>query len=170
MPVTNTSDNREFQSTTVDEADKKFDQLAQLEIRIKARRASAEKRIADIKAKAEADTEADQTEYKELAEWLDKYILANKNRFLKPRMRKTAFGRYGLRTAKKLTITDEQAVIDSARKNELDDIIEMKYRINKKAVEQAIADGKDIDGAKIVSGDLAGFTVDKKLLDAALTQ
>ena len=39
MTVTRTSDNREFQSATVAEADKKFEQLAQLEITIKAKKA-----------------------------------------------------------------------------------------------------------------------------------
>ncbi|MCF6174845.1 MAG: host-nuclease inhibitor Gam family protein [Victivallaceae bacterium] len=167
MPVTRTSDNREYESTTVSEADKKFNRLAKLEIDIKAKKAAAEKRIATIKAKLESETDAAVSEYKELAEWLDAYILANKGRFAKPRMRPTAFGKYGLRKATKLSITDEQLVIKQSDALGMA-LYEKKYKILKKAVESAISEGKNIAGAKIISGDIAGFTVDKKLLDAAI--
>ncbi|MDD5697997.1 MAG: host-nuclease inhibitor Gam family protein [Victivallaceae bacterium] len=168
MTVTRISDNREFESATVAEADKKFEELARLEIGIKAKKALAEKRIAEIKAKLAADIDGAVEDYNELINWLNSYILANKGRFVKPRMRKTEFGKYGLRTASKLHINDEQALIASARENELDDIIELKYRIDKKAVEKHIAEGLEIDGAQIITGDVAGFSVSKELLDAEL--
>ena len=167
MTVTRTSDNREFQSATVAEADKKFEQLAQLEITIKAKKAAAEKKIAAIKAKLIADTETAQDEYNKLVKWLDAYILASKGRFIKPRMRKTEFGKYGLRTVTNLHVSDKQQVIESSDRLELA-LYETKRSIIKKAVERALVDGKDISGAVMISGDVAGFKVSKELLEAEL--
>ena len=167
MTVTRTSDNREFQAATVAEADNKFKQLARLEIAIKAKKATAEKRIAAIKAKLIEETEAASDAYNELVKWIDAYILANKGRFVKPRMRKTEFGKYGLRTVTNLHISDEQAVIESSDRLDLA-LYETKRTVTKKAVERALADGKDISGAKMISGDVAGFRVSKELLDAEL--
>ena len=167
MKVTRTSDNREFQSATVAEADKKFEQLAQLEIGIKAKKAAAEQKIAGIKSKLIVVTETAVDEYNELIKWIDAYILANKGRFVKPRMRKTEFGKYGLRTVANLHISDEQGVIESSDRLDLA-LYETKRSIIKKAVERALADGKDISGAKIISGDVAGFKVSKELLEAEL--
>jgi phage host-nuclease inhibitor protein Gam len=167
MAVTRISDNREFESATVAEADKKFEELAHLEIGIKAKKAMAEKKIADIKSKLAAQVDDVVDEYNELLKWLNGYILANKDRFAKPRMRKTEFGKYGLRTATKLNISDEQKVIESSDRLGLA-LYETKKSIIKKAVERAIADGKKISGAKIISGDIAGFNVSKELLEAEL--
>ena len=167
MTVTRTSDNREFQAATVAEADKKFEQLAQLEIGVKAKKAAAEKKIAAVKTKLIASTEAAADEYNELIKWLDAYILANKERFIKPRMRKTEFGKYGLRTVTNLHVSDEQQVIETSDRLSLA-LYETKRNIIKKAVERALADGLDVEGAKMISGDVAGFRVSKELLEAEL--
>ena len=45
MSVTRISDNREFEAATVADADKKFEELARLEIGIKAKKALAEKGV-----------------------------------------------------------------------------------------------------------------------------
>lgn len=167
MTVTRISDYREFQSASVADADKKFEQLALLEIGIKAKKAAAEKRIAAIKTKLIADTETALDDFNELMKWINSYILANKKRFIKPRMRKTEFGKYGLRTATKLHISDEQLVIESSDRLKLA-LYETKHSIIKKAVERALMDGKAVSGADIISGDVAGFKVSKELLDAEL--
>ena len=167
MAVTRISDNREFESATVAEADKNFEELARLEIGIKAKKAAAEKRIAEIKAKLAADIESSVDEYNEKADWLNRYILANKGRFAKPRMRKTEFGKYGLRTATKLKIQDANLVIKYAEGAELP-LFTVKKSVDKKEVEKHIAEGHVVPGAKIVSGDIAGFSVSKALLDAEL--
>jgi len=167
MTVTHTSDNREFQAATVAEADRKFEQLAMRDIRINAKKAAAEKKIAGIKAKLAADIETDQDEYNELLEWLDGYILANKGRFVKPRQRKTEFGKYGLRTATKLKIQDSALVIQYAEGAKLPLFI-VKKTVDKKEVEKHIAEGHTVPGAKMISGDIASFKVSKELLEAEL--
>jgi Bacteriophage Mu Gam like protein len=167
MTVTRTSDNREFQSATVTEADKKFEQLAQLEIAIKAKKAVAEKRIADVKSKLIVVTEAAVDEYNGLIKWIDAYILANKKRFIKPRQRRTEFGKYGLRTATKLHIQDADKVIQYAEGAKLP-LFTVKKIVDKKQVEKHLAEGHTVPGAKMISGDVAGFKVSKELLEAEL--
>jgi len=165
--TTQLSDNREFESTSVSEADANFARIAWLEINIKSKQAKAEKRVADIKAKLDAETCDNIDEFNELAKWLDKYILANKERFQKPRMRVTEYGKYGLGKATKLTIKDEVEVITFADEKDLP-LYSVTKKVDKKAVAKAICDGEDIPGCKIVSGDISKFNVDKKLLDAAI--
>ena len=167
MPITRISDNREFESASVEEADKKFKQLALLEIGIKLKKLMTDKKIAALKSKLVDDLEEVTEDYGKLKDWLNRYILANKGRFAKPRMRKTEFGKYGLRTATSLQISDEQKVIESSDKLGLA-LYETKKAIAKKAVERAIAEGKEIKGAKIISGDVVGFNVSKELLEAKL--
>lgn len=167
MTVTRTSDNREFQSATVADADKHFEVLAQLEIGIKAKKAAAEKKIAAIKVKLIAETEAAVDEYNEQMGWINSYILANKERFIKPRQRKTEFGKYGLRTATKLHIQDADKVIQYAEGAELP-LFTVKKTVDKKQVEKHLAEGHTVPGAKMISGDIAGFKVSKELLEAEL--
>lgn len=165
--VTRLSDARELQSTTVSEADEKFARLARLEINIKAARAQAEKKIAAIKADLQDKTESSQEEYAELVEWLEGYINANKGRFINPRQRKTGWGKYGLRTASQLKIIDADAVIRFAELVELP-LFTVKKIVDKKEVEKAMGSGAEVPGAKIISGDIASFAVDKALLDKEL--
>lgn len=160
------ADTRTAQNMTVEQADELFAQLAQADIRVKKAQAAAEKKIADIKEKCLAETQDDAETVKELAEELARYILENKNRFAKPRQRRTPFGKYGLRTATKLVIYDEQAAIDIAAGHQAD-ITSTKVTIDRKLVELAMADGVDFrDSAKMVSGDIATYDVDRKLLKA----
>ena len=103
---------------------------------------------------------------KELADRLSRYILAHRERFQKPRQRQTPFGKYGLRTATKLQVPDEAALIAFARENGLD-ILDTKTTVNKTATQKAIAEGEDLGGlAQVVSGDVASYDVDRKLLKA----
>lgn len=165
--TTHLSDNREFESATVAEGDAKFDRLAALEIAIKARAARAEKRVADIKTKLEADNADAIEEYNELAEWLNSYITTNKERFKKPKMRKTTFGKYGLGKGTKLTVKSEDDVIAHADQKGLI-LYTTKKKIDKKAIKKAISDGEKIPGCKLISGDIAKFAVDKILLNAEI--
>lgn len=167
MAVTRIDDKREFQAVTVAEADKSFAELARLEIGIKAKKAAAEKKIVAVKANLAADIEDSVEEYNEMLKWLSKYIEANKDRFVKPRMRKTEFGKYGLRTATKLHIQDSTLVIEYAEGAELP-LFTVKKTVDKKQVEKHIAEGHTVPGARIISGDVAGFSVSKELLEAEL--
>ncbi len=162
MPIIN--DNRRIEGTSVAEADELFAQLAQLEISIRKKQAAADKRIADIKAALEDDTANDRAALKILVNELSIYITSHKDRFVKPRKRKTPWGTYGLRTATKLEVLSEEALMAISDKFGLD-LYKVTSSIDKKQVEKAIADGFDLNGAAaIISGDLATYDIAKALL------
>ncbi len=167
--TTRLSDNRKYSSMTVAEADAMFQRLAMLEINIKRSAAAADKKIAEIKEKHANETDSARREYNDLCKELDGYILANKDRFIKPRQRQTEFGKYGLRTATALKITDEDAVVRSSDELKLA-LYSTKKTVDKKAVEKALSDGMKISGAVIESGDIASFSVEKKLMDAEIKE
>lgn len=163
--TTTIQDTRATDMMTVEQADELFSRLAQLEISIRKRLAAAEKRIADIKQAAEEDVMADRAELKLLVDQLSIYVITHKDRFQKPRKRKTNWGNYGLRTATKLEILDETALKDISDDEGLD-LYRITTSIDKKQVEKAIADGFDLKGtARLVSGDLASYDIDKSLLN-----
>ena len=162
MPII--TDNRRIDGASVAEADELFAQLAQLEISIRKKQAAADKRIADIKAALEDDTAADRAALKILVDELSIYITSHKDRFVKPRKRKTPWGTYGLRTATKLEVLSEEALMAISDKFGLD-LYKTSTAIDKKQVEKAISDGFDLNGAAaIISGDLATYDIDKALL------
>lgn len=162
--TTRLSDNREAQAMTVAEADQMFARIAVLSAQITRSAAMTDKQIADLKASHEQRTAIAQDELNELTACLNDYITSNKARFLKPRQRKTAFGKYGLRTVSETRIIDPEAVIAYSDGHELA-LYDVKRTVNKKAVEKQIADGETIPGAKILTGDVASFTVAKDVLD-----
>jgi len=169
MTTTRLADGREYQQMAPDEADALFARIAVLEAGIKRSAAETEKKIADLKAAHENRIAADAEEYGELAEQLSAYIQAHPERFLKPRQRKTPFGRYGLRTVADVRIIDEQFVMAFSDERRLG-LYTVTRKIDKPAVGKAIAEFGEVPGAKIVSGDIASFTVDKSVLDRPVRQ
>lgn len=158
------NDTRSVDAMTVEEADGLFADIASLEISIRKRLSQAEKRIADIKAAAEADVADDKAALKLLADKLALYVVTHKERFAKPRKRKTNWGSYGLRTATKLEILSEEEVIRISDDLGLD-LYKLSTSIDKKQVEKAIADGHDLaSAARIVTGDIASYDIEKSLL------
>ena len=164
--ATRLADPREIDAMTADQADELFAELAQAQIRAWKIQAAAEKKIADIKAKCQDDAAEDLKAVKDREARLTSYILAHRERFARPRQRQTPYGKYGLRTATKLEVADEDALIDLSNENGLG-LTAVAVKIDKAAVSRAIADGIDLKGlAQIVSGDTASYDVDKKLLNS----
>ena len=159
------NDTRNIDMLTVEQADELFANVAKLEISIRKRVAAAEKRIADIKQAMEEDVREDKAALKHLVEQLSMYIVTHRDRFVQPRKRKTNWGAYGLRTATKLEVLDETALIAISDDEGLD-LYRITTSIDKKMVEKAIADGADLKGtARLVSGDIASYDIDKSLLN-----
>ena len=152
---------------TEGEADALFRRIAVLEARLAAKAAAADKKIAEIKAKTAEDTAAEKQEYDDLAAELSAYIGLHPERFTRPRMRQTEAGKYGLRKATKLEIEDEENVFAFSDLHGLS-LYETRRAIDKKAVAAALADGFRVNGAKVITGDLAGFSVDKSVYENLL--
>ena len=109
MTTKRLEDTRIYQTMTVEDADRLFGELAVLEVRILSKTAAADKKITEIKEKVAADTAADEAVLNRKRVELQEYIKAHPERFAKPRMRKTEFGKYGLRNADKIAVEDEDA-------------------------------------------------------------
>ena len=165
MTITRTSDMREFQSATFEEGDKHFEKGVKAKFRMDARKAQAEKKISEIKSKLLQDNEEDEGIFSRAMQWVTNFVLSNKFRFIKPRMRKTEFGKYGVRgNPPKVIIVDPEAIIASS-----DELGLQLYKTEKTvlldAVKEAIAQGHPVKGAKVISGDTVGFSIDKHFLE-----
>jgi len=162
--ATQIADPRASAAMTAEQADALFAELAQADIRVKKAQAAAERRISEIKEKCLADTAEDQERVRSLAASLAEYILAHRDRFQKPRQRKTEYGKYGLRTSTCTDILDEDALRAISDERGLG-LYRVEAKIDKKAVEKALADGEDLgDAARVVSGDVASYDVSRDLL------
>ena len=164
MATVKLSDDREYQQMTPEQADALFASLAVLDAGLRRAAAETDKKIADLKKSFEARTADDAGECKALAERLKAYIAAHRERFIRPRQRKTPFGQYGLRTVTDTRIIDEQFVMAFSDERQLG-LYSVTRKIDKTAVGRAIEQYGEVPGAKIVSGDVAGYTVSKSVLD-----
>jgi len=162
--TTRINDNRAALAMSVEEADALFQELAERTIEATAIAARYEKRLAAIKAEAAEAREQSAKIIQPLEGQLEDYINAHPERFQKPRMRKTEFGQYGLRTVTNLQVFDEAGCIASVKAQQLPAIV-VTEKLDKKAVEKAISDGYDITGAEIRSGEIIKYVVKKELLD-----
>lgn len=158
------SDNRKYQAMTEADADALFRELAMLETRLLAKAAAVEKKISDLKAKLAEETAEDNALLEQLRERLTAYIESNPERFASPRQRKTDFGKYGLRTASKLVISDGDAVVNFSDSEGLD-LYELVKNPVKERITAAIRDGYAVPGARVFSGDLATYSVDRKAVE-----
>ena len=160
MVMKRLEDTRIYQAMTVEDGDRLFGELAVLEVRILAKTSSADKRIAEIKQKTAEDTAELESLLARKQEELKEYIKAHPERFEKPRMRKTEFGKYGLRSADKIAVEDEEAVIRYADDMGLD-----LYKTTKKVVaekiKEALAEGKNVPGIRKITGEVASYNVDR---------
>lgn len=160
------NDNRTALAMTADEADQIFQQIAEITVAATAEAAKAEKQITAIKTKA-ADVRADfQKLLAPLEAQLQDYINAHPERFVKPRMRKTEFGQYGLRSVTNLEVIDEAAALMSCKAQGIQAIV-VTEKLNKKAVEKAISDGLTVTGCEMRSGEIVKYDVKKELIDRA---
>ena len=158
------SDNRSYRAMTVDQADQLFQKIALLTVSLNRIKAVYEKKIAELKAAADRETVQPETELKNLEDELTKYILANPERFIKPRQHVTEYGKYGMRLAAGLEITDEEAVKNSVRLQNIPALVVVE-KLDKKALEKAISEGFKLDGCEMRRGEIASYTVAKALLE-----
>lgn len=161
MVMKRLEDTRIYQAMTIEDGDRLFGELAVLEVRILAKTSSADKRIAEIKQKTAEDTAELESLLARKQEELKEYIKAHPERFEKPRMRKTEFGKYGLRSAEKIVVDDPEAVIRYADDMGLEDLYEVQRKVTAGKVKDALAAGVKVPGVRKISGEVASYTVDR---------
>ena len=164
MSAQRLSDNRAMRAMTVQQADAVFRDIALLTVKIEKIKAGYEKRIAELKAAGERETEGLDAELREKVSVLTAYINANPERFIKPRQHQTDYGKYGFRSATKLEVIDEEAIKLSVKAQGIPALVVIE-KLDKKALEKAISDGQTVDGCELRRGEIASYTVAKALLE-----
>jgi len=168
MPTVLT-DNRAAAAMTVADADHLFGLIARDEIDAARLAAQYEKRIAAIKADAEAVLAPVKARIADRAAILAAYIEAHKDdRFVKPRNRKTSFGTYGIRAVSNVEVIDLQLLLAVLTARALNDCYEINTKIVKSAIGKQLEAGVELGGAEIRTGVRAEYKVDKKLIDEAV--
>ena len=157
-------DNRNYKAMTVEQADDLFREIALITVRINRVKANFEKKIADLKAAAKLTLGPDETELERLSQELRNYIQCNPERFIRPRQHLTDYGKYGVRTAVKLEIMDEERVKAEVRRQDIPALTLIEH-LDRKALEKAISEGKTIAGCELRKGEIASYTVSKALLE-----
>ncbi len=162
------NDNRKYKAMTADEADALFAEIARIELSIAKIAAAGDRELAKVKEKFAAQLEPMKSELPGKVEKLKSYVEANKERFLKPRARKTPDGQYGLRTVSNLDIEDETKLLAWAREHGiLGELFETEYKVRKDAVTTALNDGTELPGCEVQSGERAFYKVSAELMSAA---
>ncbi len=158
------SDNCNDKAMTVERVNALFRSIALLTVRRDKIKAACEKRIADLKAAADRELDPLDAELKDMAAELAAYIDHNSDRFIKPRQRVTDYGKYGLRTVSNLEIVDEELAKANVRARGIPALV-VTEKLDKKALEKAISDEKEIDGVEFRTGEIASYTVAKALAE-----
>ena len=164
-------DNRKYQAMTVADADALFLRIAHLKAAIDKETAVHKKKLADLELAHKEKISGSMAEKEELEKELSAYILANPDRFQKPRKHPVGqIGTYGITTDPAyVDISDEEAVIEYARENGCDDLIRLKVKLDLDAVRHRIEEGETIPGADLIpAGDVAKLSFKKGYAEALM--
>lgn len=157
-------DNRKYQAMTIAEADAIFLQIAKLKADIDRKTADHKKRLADLEAKLAADLQESITLKAEKEKLLASYILANPERFQKPRKHCVGqIGAYGITTDPAFVeITDADSFIQYAMEQGYEDLLNVTRKVDKDAAKERFLAGETLPGAKLIpAGDAAKLTFKK---------
>lgn len=132
------------------------------------REAAAERQISAIREHVRLDTAGHRALVELREAQLSSYILANPQDFQRPRMRKTPWGSYGLRTSTRLDIQDPEALLQWAKENGYTDLYRVEETILKPAVSKRLQAGEAVPGASLDRGEATEYKLDPAALEAEL--
>jgi phage host-nuclease inhibitor protein Gam len=154
--------------TTFGAADALLQQIFDVRLAILRREAAAEKQISEIREHLSLDTAPARLNL-ELAEArLSAFCHAHKTEFVKPRMRATQWGKYGLRTSTRLQIRDPEALLQWAKDNGYTDLYKVEETLIKQAVTKRCQAGELVPGADLETGEASEYKLDTAALEAEL--
>jgi len=160
-------DRRTSAIQTIEEAKALFNAIAISEIAIAKAKAQAEDRIATIKDQTAAKVAMIDPDLDAKREALSDFVETHPELFAKPRHVSTDFGRFGLQTASKVELFDKTACVEFVVDQGMSNCFETTYKPVAAGILAAIEAGTRVPGARILSGDIAHYTVRKALLDEA---
>lgn len=157
-------DIRQLKAMTVAEADAIFIEIARIKAQIEKEEAALKKRLAEATAAFQKKTTNLFRAKESLEKELTAYIIANPERFEKPKKHPVgAIGTYGITADKAyVVIQDKEEIIDYALINDYDDIIRTERTPDKDAILRRFNSGEDIPGAAVVpAGNVAKMSFKK---------
>jgi len=154
-------------TATLEDAKKLLTALRQATCRRETIVARAEKRIADISAKAQEDAAPIDAEIAQLSGALRDFILANKPLFRKPKHVVTPDGKFGLQRASRVEVLDPDTALDYIFDRGYDECIKVKRSFNKPKIAARFDRGEPIPGCDYQQGEIAHYTITKALIEEA---
>jgi phage host-nuclease inhibitor protein Gam len=142
--------------------------LSQLKAGIAYEEALAEKEAARIALECDKRTADMRAAVAEKESALLKFIVANKQHFKRPRKIKIeGVGNFGLQSATKVKVLSADSLLAWLMEHGYEDCMKVKRSVVKKAIAKRIEEGCKVPYVTSSSGDIAVYTIDKSLLDAA---
>lgn len=153
---------------TADQADQVLREIFRRRLDILRAEAQAEARINAIRTGLTNVTAADRAALEAAEARLDSYIHAHEELFVKPRMRVTPWGTYGLRSSTRTVIDSREEAIAYAKKKGYTDMVQVTEALVTKAVAKRLAAGEAIPGVRRETGEAAEYKLDTAALQAEL--
>jgi len=150
---------------TLADGEKLLEQIAHATLRIVREEAKQEAAIARAKSRCADNTAGDRAAVATHEKQLTALILAHPEWFRKPRKHRTPFGTFGLEKATRMQIDDAETLVAWALENGHDDCVRTSHRPDKAGIGQRLADGQDVPGVALLTGDIAKYQIDRTLLD-----
>ena len=152
---------------SLEDADREFENLAMLEVDLAKLEAACEANIAEIKKDYASAINGYLFLRDESVKRLSSFVDGNRSLFQKPRRRKTQWGTYGLTDASKASIMNKDEAIAHCIANDWNDCLKKTIKLLSKPLRDRLIAGENCPGARLLTGDVAGYTVKKELLDKA---
>jgi hypothetical protein len=153
---------------SLDEARDTMREIALVTKRLAVSNARHEKKVADLAASHEADTEGRRLALDRLREDLGVFVERNKQLFQDPRTVKTEFGEFGLRTVSDLVLLNDEQALQHVMERGYVDCFETIHKLVKPALRKRLEAEEPIPGAMVRSGDTVVCKVSKTLIEDAV--
>lgn len=154
--------------TALAEMDALLADIFQARLAILRAEAAAEARIAKVREALDAET-APARQRLELAEArLSAAVHANRDAFRKPRMRVTAWGKYGLRASTRLSVADPDGLVEFAKDHGYTDLYRVLESLDKPAITKRLQAGQSLPGCTLDQGEASEYKLDPAALQEAL--
>ena len=155
----------DVRQVTLVEAIGLFQEYAGLSKAVVKRCAQSEVRIQAEKTRTGEANEPDRVRMKEIEAEVTAFVSAHgHDLFRSPRKQKTEYGTFGLETATKAEVHNEEQVLAFAEEHPELELAKLTHRVQKTKVKSALLKGHKVPGARLVRGDVVVMKVDKAYL------
>lgn len=152
---------------TVEDADRILGEIAARKVAILRAEGKREAQVQRALDACEQETAGAKAELLALEGRLAQFVLARPELFRKPRMRRTAHGKYGLVSSTRTVISSNDKVVAWLEAANLESAIKRSAKPISKAVTKLLQAGNAVDGAELVEGEIAKYELDPAVLDPA---